>query len=583
MNAIRIIGSTVLVTMDYDPEHVATLRGIAASAQVPRAYDVQTRTWRLPVTCADALAQAFGTFKWCDQFRRLMNGRQSKWAPAAAVVEQHAPTQAMDTGAMLKQLSEPLPDGRVPRKHQREAVLELIRERRRIVRHQMGTGKTLTALLAGKLLWEAEHLRTVVIARASLMENWRREAYGAGCRAVSVYSSAKIPTPPTDGYFLVADEAHDYQGGFTTQRGKKFLALASASQCRGVALLSGTPMKNGLPINLFPLLKAIKHPLGNDQRAYEARYCGMHRKTLGNARVDDVARRVSWRCRCTMDNRQPWTPRITSYRCDACGVPVTVRSFIVKDGATNTEELHKLIAPYMMTALKSECLDLPPKTRVMQDIEVSATAQASYDAALAEAKRRYKARVQAGEVSDQGEALALMTMVRMAASLAKVEPVTEIAHDIIEQGSKPVILTEFVETAKAIAQALGLRGAYHGQAQDRQALMDAFQRGDAPAFVGTRASAGTGHNLTAGDYVILHDRGLTPGDNDQAEDRLHRDGQQRNVTSIWPVAFSIDRTIDAMNERKRGVIGTVIDGTEAEASPRAVASEVMRALCGGAS
>ena len=42
-------------------------------------------------------------------------------------------------------------------------------------------------------------------------------------------------------------------------------------------------------------------------------------------------------------------------------------------------------------------------------------------------------------------------------------------------------------------------------------------------------------------------------------------------------------TIDAMNERKRGVIGTVIDGTEAAASPRAVASEVMRALCGGAS
>ena len=171
----------------------------------------------------------------------------------------------------------------------------------------------------------------------------------------------------------------------------------------------------------------------------------------------------------------------------------------------------------------------------------------------------------------------------MAASLAKVEAVTEIAQDIIEQGSKPVILTEFVETAKAIAQALGLRGAYHGQNADKQALMDAFQRGDAPAFVGTRASAGTGHNLTAGDYVILHDRGLTPGDNDQAEDRLHRDGQQRNVTSIWPVAFSIDRTIDAMNERKRGVIGTVIDGTEAAASPRAVASEVMRALCGGAS
>ena len=132
MNTIRIIGSTVLVTLDYDPDHVATLRGIAASANVPRAYDPQTRTWRLPVTCADPLAQAFGTFKWDDAFRRLMNGRQSKWAPASAVIEHHSPAM-IDKLAMIQELTKPLPDGRVPRQHQRESVMELVTHRRRIV------------------------------------------------------------------------------------------------------------------------------------------------------------------------------------------------------------------------------------------------------------------------------------------------------------------------------------------------------------------------------------------------------------------------------------------------------------------
>lgn len=835
MNQIRITGNTIAIRFDYDPEHVATVKGIAKAHAVPaiRAYDALTRTWRLPVTCADDLAQAFGSFQWCDQFRAMMRGRPSKLAPAAAIVEKHAPEPMAVSADLLASLTQPLPDGRVPRLHQQESVAELVRERRRIVGHDMGCidgdavlhinrasngfkttlreafvwfnkpssrkdpniptkcralcgeelrqhtikailskgtkpvlrletsggksirltpdhevatpkgwtradalrvgdevltngrkfgssnpnwkgganidddgyvrcsghathprnttggvyehilvmekhigrhvergehvhhkngikhdnrienleiltakehlaahkahrringsisakggevwmipvvqtvkfiapdgetdvydvvmedphrnfvangivvhncGKTLTALLAGKLLWETEHLRTVIIAPANLMENWRREAYGAGCKAVSVYSSAKIPTPPSDGYFLACDEAHFFQS-LSASRTKKMLALALAPQCQGVALLSGTPMKNGLPINLFPLLRAIKHPLGDNQTAYEARYCGKHRRTLGNARVDDATRRVSWKCKCSMDNRQPWSPRTTSYRCGACGHAILVRSFIVKNGATNLDELRALIAPVLMRKLKSECLDLPPKTLMVQDVEPSDEMRAKYDAALTTAKERYKARVESGEVSSEGEALALMTMVRMAASLAKVEATVEIARDIIEQGSKPVIFAEFKESARAIAKALDLRDSYDGDMRpaDRQALMDDFQRGKTPAFVGTRASAGTGHNLTAGDYVILMDRGLTPGDNDQAADRLHRDGQKRNVTVIWPVAFSIDKTIDALNARKQGVIGQVIDGRAGDGGTgRTTAHEVMKELC----
>ena len=115
MNAIRISGSQIAVTFDYTPEHVATVKGIAQAAGAVKPYDPQTRTWRLPLTCADPLAQAFAAFSWCDQFRALMRGRPSKLAPAAAVTEQHAP-EPMQLGAdVMAQLSQPLPDGRTPR------------------------------------------------------------------------------------------------------------------------------------------------------------------------------------------------------------------------------------------------------------------------------------------------------------------------------------------------------------------------------------------------------------------------------------------------------------------------------------
>lgn len=63
----------------------------------------------------------------------------------------------------------------------------------------------------------------------------------------------------------------------------------------GVVLATGTPMKNGRPQNLFPLLLAIQHPLGNDQvhtlvcwssdidlkLEFERRFCGARKTGFG--------------------------------------------------------------------------------------------------------------------------------------------------------------------------------------------------------------------------------------------------------------------------------------------------------------
>lgn len=99
--------------------------------------------------------------------------------------------------------------------------------------------------------------------------------------------------------------------------------LARHRDCVGCLLLTGTPMKNGKPCNIYPLLKCIRHPLGENQRKFEARYCDGQYKQYGRYRPE------------------VWDAK----------------------GATNLAELHDKIGDYMLRKTKEECLDLKGKSR----------------------------------------------------------------------------------------------------------------------------------------------------------------------------------------------------------------------------
>lgn len=64
--------------------------------------------------------------------------------------------------------------------------------------------------------------------------------------------------------------------------------------------------------------------------------------------------------------------------------------------------------------------------------------------------------------------------------------------------------------------------------------------------------------LTAACTVILLDRPWTPGETRQAEDRVRRIGQTKDVTSIWMSAFDVDAQIDAMLESKKNASNAVL-------------------------
>jgi SNF2 family DNA or RNA helicase len=401
--------------------------------------------------------------------------------------------------------------------HQRLAVKFLLNKRKAILADDMGLGKTLSALVAAQKTGLPIH----VICPASLMANWRREAVMAGVLVNSVWSWAKLPDNLSiEKHVLIVDEAHYAQGGWKTKRGERFLALCDRASF--VYLLTGTPLKNGQPINFMPLLQAIKHPQVANAREYQKFYC--------NARA---TRWSKWDC----------------------------------SGAAHLDILHDRTKDKMLRRTKDECLDLPPKTRVMVPASVSDIAMKRYADTYKKLKDDYRARVARGDITGGAEGLVLMSALSQATSLGKVETAVEMAEEMVGQGKSVVIYTAYLETKRAISA--GLNGGVNVASITgdvplavRDEIVQKFQAGEIKVLVATYGAGGVGITLTKSQDVILVDRPWTPGDTIQAEDRLHRIGQRNAVTSYWvqwPYG-GMDEMIDAILDKKQERIELVLHG-----------------------
>jgi SNF2 family DNA or RNA helicase len=361
-----------------------------------------------------------------------------------------------------------------------------------------------------------------VICPASLKDNWLREAAKAGA-AIEVFSWAKMPKAlESQKYLVIADEAH-YAQNEASKRTKELKALADHENCLGTWLLTGTPIKNGRPINLFPLLQITQHPLAADSWEFQKYYCNAHHKAVGSKSIWD------------------------------------------NTGAAHLDELSKKTEDVILRRKKAECLDLPPKLRSLVPILLEGEAGKNYRQEIDRHISEYRDREKRGEVKEGAEALVTINALRKIGSLYKVPAAIEYTAELLEQGQAVVIFTEYLESAKALYTALSevstcelLTG--ETKQEDRQAIVDRFQAGTSKIFIGTIKAGGVGLTLTAANQVILVDRPWTPGDADQAEDRCYRIGQKNTVNAYWIQLGMIDEAIDSLLAEKRDRIELVLKG-----------------------
>jgi len=153
----------------------------------------------------------------------------------------------------------------------------------------------------------------------------------------------------------------------------------------------------------------------------------------------------------------------------------------------------------------------------------------------------------------------------------KLERLIEMTDEVISNGEKVLIFTQFTKMAEIIKKVLEAKYNFkilyfHGGVPEkkRSELVDEFQSEDlesSPIMILSLKAGGTGLNLTRGTTVVHFDSPWNPAVQDQATDRAYRIGQDQTVNVYRFIAIgTIEEKIEQLLEEKRELSRKIIDG-----------------------
>lgn len=251
----------------------------------------------------------------------------------------------------------------------------------------------------------------------------------------------------------------------------------------------------------------------------------------------------------------------------------------------NDEEQKQLLArrvqPFMLRRRKNEVLkELPEKTEVNSFIELSHKQRDLYEVIRISMEQKIRA-----AIASQGLAQSQMTILDALLKLrqiccdprllsladepfadkdsAKLEALMELLENLIEEGRCVLIFSQFTSMLAIIEEQLKKHQYSYlkltGKTQNRQALVNQFQAGDASIFLISLKAGGTGLNLTRADTVIHYDPWWNPAVMDQATDRSHRFGQDNPVFVYKLIAKgTVEEAILHLQEKKRQLVSGIL-------------------------
>jgi superfamily II DNA or RNA helicase len=239
------------------------------------------------------------------------------------------------------------------------------------------------------------------------------------------------------------------------------------------------------------------------------------------------------------------------------------------------------LKPFMLRRTKSlVAAELPPKTEMLRPLELSGQQRDLYETvrlAMHEKVRR--------EVAQKGFArshivvldallklrqvccdprLVKLAAARRVTASAKLEHLMEILPQLVEDGRRILLFSQFTSMLDLIKSALAETGIefveLRGDTTDRTRPVARFQQGKVPLFLISLKAGGTGLNLTAADTVIHYDPWWNPAVEDQATDRAHRIGQDKPVFVYKLVAQgTVEERMLELQQRKKALAAGIFE------------------------
>lgn len=434
--------------------------------------------------------------------------------------------------------------------HQEEAIKFLLSRNGCILGLDMGLGKTLTSIVAAL---ESGAKKILIVCPSSTKINWEREINVFSDETTiidgKIWKDAKFTiinfeilknfhtlkniilkegeTPKRDlanaGFDLcIVDEAH-YLKNNESIRGEIMLELSTKYNINKFWLLTGTPVANR-PMDFFNLLKIIKAPIADNWKYFAVRYCDGRKffRTLKNGQ-----------------KKQVW----------------------LTDGASNLEELANKTKNILLRRMKTEVVDMPDKviTPMYHYLDKKGWVEYAklWDDYMLKRKLEKKRNI------ESQKDLVELILLRQFIAKESIPYTIEMAENAIQMGRKVIIFTSFTDELEIIANHFGKIAVKHNgpmSTAKKQKSVDEFQNNDKiKVFVGNIKSAGVGITLTEATVVIFNSFDWVTGNNEQAEDRAFRIGQQNDVNVYYQL---FDDTIstrmwDTLRNKKE-VIDTIL-------------------------
>lgn len=249
------------------------------------------------------------------------------------------------------------------------------------------------------------------------------------------------------------------------------------------------------------------------------------------------------------------------------------------------KEVARYISPFILRRKKEEVLpDLPDLIEVTHQSELSDDQKAIY---LAQLQQMQQGLILA---SDQEinrrkvEILSGITRLRQicdtpalfmdyAGDSGKIDSLRDLLSQIKGSDHRVLIFSQFrgmLDITEGLLEELGISSyklTGSTPSDSRQEMTRAFNQGSRDAFLISLKAGGVGLNLTGADTVILIDLWWNPAVEMQAISRAHRIGQEQNVEVYRLITRgTIEEKILELQEGKKNLVTTVLDGNESRAS-----------------
>ncbi|HRS25998.1 MAG TPA: DEAD/DEAH box helicase [Methanofastidiosum sp.] len=512
--------------LEYDGSVIRLYPGYQSLKHILRTlpmwsyYDATRRCYVYPESAVLTLCTVFPDATTNEAFIELLKKHERFYRDVVHIKEGKRTLE--DFGITLKGLK----NKHLLREYQVTGVLFAFHGKKVLLADDMGLGKALMAISTFLALKEKHNIRKVLIVcpnsikysvwaheikkwtklhstvvdgnkkqRISLLQNIKSTFVIINYEAIRVLSKYIKEWQPD---MVVLDECH----AIKNRKAKQTLAIKEIKAPYRL-LLTGTPVLNRVE-ELWSQLNYLDELYWFSYGKFVQRYCTF---------------------------KEQWLPHVR-------------RTVKIISGYQNLDELKEHLYCYYFRRTKNEVLtELPDRVYETRLLDLTLQQKQKYnelvDECVCELDKTTSFTTFAARLQ---KLLQVCDFEEGSCESSKFDECEKIYNELKEE-HKIVYFTWYVKTAQMLKKRLELLAKKDGYTvveidgttpvEERTKSVDKFTNdSNCKVFIATIATCGLGLNLTASDVCVFVSRSFTPAINDQAESRLHRQGQKKTVNIV---------------------------------------------------